>query len=498
MNKSRLPQPLRALAKTALPLLAAALVTNEASAQNNANANAAYSGYLSAFLVQNGSTAYFCNGLSDRSVAFMWGDAYMITGVEDAYDRNPSAASQQLISNLLNTFIANNGTSWSWDSWNDDCAWADIAFIRGYIITGNTAYLNDATANWNMVWNRSWDTSLGGGIWENTSNQTKAALSNDPMIIAGCYIYQSTGDSGYLTKCEQIYTWVRNNLLNTSVGNVNEALTSSGGLQSSDNAYNDGAFVNAADALYKITGTSQDYNDALLAANHLKNVFTPLYSPSGGSWADQAVRGVSRFARDNNLWSTYLPWLTSNCNAAWNNRRTDYNITWNNWEQPTTTVNSNTFGMDCLSAMVIQMVSQIDQKVGTHAIINQANGLAIDNGSSSAQNAGMIQWGPNGGLAQQWRFTQNSDTSWNITSVYSGQALDDPGSSTANGTQMIQWPENFGSNQKWWVDQQSNGNWKIWNQASSAALDDDSKTTNGTPLIQWTWQNAANQYWIIK
>jgi hypothetical protein len=45
----------------------------------------------------------------------------------------------------------NNGSDWSWDSWNDDCAWAEIAFIRGYIITGNNTYLNAATQNWNMV-----------------------------------------------------------------------------------------------------------------------------------------------------------------------------------------------------------------------------------------------------------------------------------------------------------------------------------------------------------
>ena len=135
---------------------------------------------------------------------------------------------------------------------------------------------------------------------------------------------------------------------------------------------------------------------------------------------------------------------------------------------------------------------------GVHYIVNQANGLAIDNASSSAQGAGMLQWGLNGGLQQQWTLTQNPDTSWNIISQYSGQALDDPGSSTANGTTMIQWGSNGGANQRWWVDKQSDGSYKIWNVSSSLALDDDNMSTNGTPLIQWTWNGGNNQRWHLQ
>ena len=135
---------------------------------------------------------------------------------------------------------------------------------------------------------------------------------------------------------------------------------------------------------------------------------------------------------------------------------------------------------------------------GTHPIVNEANGLAIDNGSSTTEDSGVMQWGPNGGTQQQWTFTQNSDMSWNLVNGYSGQLLDDPGGNTTNGTQMIQWPQNNGSNQHWWVDAQSDGSYRIWNVFSSLTLDDDSMSANGTPLIEWDWLNGSNQKWYLK
>jgi len=116
-----------------------------ARAQNSANADTVYNGWLNAYLIRSGGQTYFCNSLTDRSRAFMWGQAYMITGVEDAYEKNHAADRKQLVSDLLNTFIANEITpdpnkNLAWDSWDDDLAWAVIALIRGYQITGNTAF----------------------------------------------------------------------------------------------------------------------------------------------------------------------------------------------------------------------------------------------------------------------------------------------------------------------------------------------------------------------
>ncbi|BDI33542.1 hypothetical protein CCAX7_55930 [Capsulimonas corticalis] len=477
-----------------------------AHAQNGANADAAYNGWLNAYLIRSGGQTYFCNSLTDRSRAFMWGQAYMITGVEDAYDRTPSAANKQLISDLLNTFIANEITpdpnkNLAWDSWDDDLAWAVIALIRGYQDTGNTAYRDAAVTNWNVVYNRGWDSTYGGGIWENMGNVPaggKGGLSNWPMVIAGGFIYNSTGDSGILSKSQSIYAWARTHCYDPNSGRVYEGWNASG-IYGDDNAYNSGLLVNAANSLYKITNTSQYFSDAQTAAAHVINKYPILNEdhPANGDFGgDQFYRGLSLFARQNNLWNTYWQWLENNAASSWNNRRTDYNITWNNFTSPTTTGNLD--AMEAEGSVVVQAVSQISPITGVHTIFNQANGLVIDNASTTTQGAGMLQWGWNGGVQQKWIFSQNSDTSWNIINKYSGQSLDDPGGSTTNGTQIIQWGVNGASNQRWWVDQQSDGSYKIWNQSSSLALDDDNMSSNGAPLIQWTWNGGSNQKWYLK
>jgi len=490
-----------------LALVSIAFVDSPAvKAQNTNNADTVYNGWLNAYLIRSGGQTYFCNSLTDRSRAFMWGQAYMITGVEDAYDKNKAADRKQLVSDLLTTFIANEITpdknkNLAWDSWNDDLEWAIIALIRGYQITGNTAFRDAAVTNWNVVYNRGWDGTYGGGIWENMDNVPaggKCGLSNWPQVIAGCLIYASTNDATILSKTQSIYAWSRTHAYDPNSGRVYEG-TNATGLYGDDNAYNSGLLVNAAASLYRITRTSQDYTDAATAAAHVINKYPVLNEdhPANGDFGgDQFYRGLSLFARQNNLWNTYWQWLENNCASAWNHRRTDYNLTWNNFTSNTPTGNLD--AMEAEGSVVVQAVTQINPIGGEHFIFNQANGLVIDNGSTTTQGAGMLQWGWNSGVQQTWVFTQNSDTSWNIINKYSGQALDDPNSSTTNGTRMIQWGANGGSNQRWWVDQQPDGSYKIWNQFSSLALDDDNLTANGTPLIQWTWNGGSNQKWYLK
>ncbi|MEO7716408.1 MAG: RICIN domain-containing protein [Capsulimonas sp.] len=477
-----------------------------AHAQNSANADTVYNGWLNAYLIRSGGQTYFCNSLTDRSRAFMWGQAYMITGVEDAYDKNKAADRKQLVTDLLNTFIANEITpdtnkNLAWDSWNDDLAWAIIALIRGYQITGNTAYRDAAVTNWNVVYNRGWDNTFGGGIWENMDNVPaggKGGLSNWPMVIAGGLIYDSTGDATILSKSQSIYAWARSHAYDPNNGRVYEGWNSTG-IYGDDNAYNSGLLVNSANALYKITRTTQYYNDAVTAAAHVINKYPILNEdhPANGDFGgDQFYRGLSLFARQNNLWNTYWQWLENNAASAWNNRRTDSNVSWNNFTSPTTT--GNLRAMEAEGSVVVQAVSQINPISGVHTIFNQANGLVIDNASTNTQGAGVIQWGWNSGSAQKWIFTQNSDSSWSIVNKYSGQGLDNA-NSTSNGTQIIQWGASSGNNnQRWWVDQQSDGSYKIWNKANSLALDNNNMNTNAASLIQWGWNGGANQRWYLK
>jgi hypothetical protein len=509
--------------KLRLGLIAACAIvgcglSEHAAAQSQSpNAAAAINAFNNAFLVTSGNSAYYKQALNNGNADGTWVASLDIQGEEDAYEVSGSAASRTLVNNLCATWLVNTPPPWAWDGWNDDIGWFTITLARGYQMTGTANFLTQAEYGFNFAYNRGWDTQFnGGGIWEQQPANMppgqladKEALSNDSLGKVACMIYQSTGDSGYLTKAEQIYDWVWHHIYNPSTGQVYTGIAQNGTVNTGTAVYNQGTFIDFANLLYEITGNVNYLNDAKKAIQFTQNNLTSGGILSNGAtylntWADEFARGIGHVCRYTpSLWSTYYPFMINNANAAWNNRRTDYNITWNAWNQATPIVN-NQIPSQCVSAVAMQQFTPATQPgsgggiAGTHVIINQANGLAIDNGSSTTQGAGMLQWGSNGGSQQKWNFTQNSDTSWNIINQYSGQALDDPGSSTANGTRMVQWGSNGGSNQKWWVDVQSNGHYKIWNQASSAALDNDNQTTNGTPLIQWGWNGGANQLWILQ
>jgi Glycosyl hydrolase family 76 len=199
-------------------ILSGLIASTEAKAQNAA---AAYSAYNSAFLVTSGpyySTTLLSQGTTE---AKMYTAANDIEVAEDAYQYSHSQADQTLVVGLLNRFLVTNGTDWSYDTWNDDIGWMTNIFVRGYQLTGQANYLTEAENEWNMAYNRGWDSSLGGGIWENQSKPDKEALSNDNFIFEAVQLYQLTGDSTYLTKAEAIYAWVRANLVNTTTSNNN-------------------------------------------------------------------------------------------------------------------------------------------------------------------------------------------------------------------------------------------------------------------------------------
>jgi predicted alpha-1,6-mannanase (GH76 family) len=320
-------------------------------------AEKAYQGYLNAFLVRSNGQTYLVDGIAKRDKAYFWGQAFMITSLIDAYEENQSETRKQLIIDMINSFLIQETHDWSWNSWSDDIAWACIAMSRAYQITGNETYKTVAVNNWKFGFERGWDNFLGGGVWENMDKHTKAALSNNPMIISGMTLYETTGDAYFLNNSKRIYEWFRNSgIYNPTTGVVNEAKVNDGTIQYSDHPYNTGSFINAAATLYKHTKIASYLSDAQRAADHVVSAF-PILTEEG----DGAIRGIAKLARENGLEWKYYPWLLKQCENAWKNRRTDYNITNNNWT--TKTGNVEQFAMQCVSALTVQMVTPEVQSI---------------------------------------------------------------------------------------------------------------------------------------
>jgi MYXO-CTERM domain-containing protein len=484
-------------------------------------ADDAFSAWNAAFLVtSNGQTYYSTTVVSagtERSGT--WVGALDIAVAEDVYQRTHSAQSRQLVSDLVTTFIAKEGTDWKGDTWDDDIAWMVIAVLRGYQITGNEQFLTVATNAWNMAYDRGWDTTYGGGgVWEDMGHVTpwnqpsKCNLSNNPLIKMGLVLYQMTGDSTYLDKCKGMYAWIRKNLFDATTGLVNECLAfktvadTTGFVQTSDNAYNSGSFLEAADDLYRITGDPSYYDDAVLAITHRLAKEPILHDGGQGErqWGYRFVKGLSEFATYNNQWSKYQTWLENNANAAWA-QRDALNITWNDWTKPTPLPGANGVTHDndvvplCTSsaAAIWQVLqpSTVPAFSGDYELQNVASSLSLSV-SGAASGSAVMQTAFNGDSASLWTFVPSAGGYYEIQNVSSGLLLDVAADSYKLGANIVQAaaePHAQGNDQ-WLPVANADGTYSFYSLSSVLALDNPaSSMAAGTQLDQWAGNGTTAQ-----
>lgn len=522
MFTRRLHRPvLVALAASALTL--SALAAGGAQASNVADtdhvADASFAAFNANFLYRGEGKTYYTNTLLSKghNRAGTWTGALDIAVAEDVYQRTHSSADRQLVSDLVTTFLAEENYDWKQDTWNDDIAWMVLTTIRGYQTVGNPAWLNQAVYGWNMAYDRGWTASIGGGgIWEDMNSLvtgdgtgSKCALSNNPMVTAALSLYQITGDDKYLAKAKGIYAWVRNNLFNATTGRIDECISfprgaTVGTLQPSDNAYNSGSFIEAANYLYRVTGDSMYYNDALLAANHTVSSAPILHD--GGQrdtqWQYRFFRGLSEFCTDNNLCDKYNDYMVANAKAAWS-MRDSRNLTWNDWTKPTSVDNPDAFMMTSAVAIWQQLPSNSPPgfSAGQYRIQNVASGLTIGvQNNSTSSYAPVVQATDTGDESQTWTFVPASNGHITIRNARSGQLLNVAAASGALGQKVVQWPAQGirPSNDQWLPVQNSDGTWSFYNRNSQLALDNPgASTAAGTQLNQWAPNNTDAQKFVV-
>jgi hypothetical protein len=59
--------------------------------------------------------------------------------------------------------------------------------------------------------------------------------------------------------------------------------------------------------------------------------------------------------KDRGLQSSYLKWLQTNADAAWQNRRSSDNLAWSRWLEPTPT-NTPLYSWACSCSVVVMQV----------------------------------------------------------------------------------------------------------------------------------------------
>ncbi len=313
------------------------------SAVTTTDANAVTDAYNAAFFVLSGSNGTYKNDTTGGGFGF-WTGAEEIEMMEDAYERSKNPNYLTMVTQLINGFVNKNGSLWTGNGFNDDILWATIASARAYQLTGNTTFKTLAKNNFDAVYARAYDTTLGGGLWWSTAKSSKNSCVNGPGEIAACLLYTILNDSSYLTKAQSLYSWERSTLFNASTGSVYDHINADGTLSTVALTYNEGTFLGAGNYLYGITGTASYLSDAQLCASYTQahlcdsNGILPQYSSTGdlSGFNGIFIRWLGHMAKQQNLWANYYDWMATNAAAALGSRRSD-GLAWDQWKTATPT-----------------------------------------------------------------------------------------------------------------------------------------------------------------
>ena len=197
-----------------------------------------------------------------------WTDAEIMEVFIDAYERLGDPKYLTVAEQFYDGFIDRRGTEWSGNGFNDDILWMALATVRLYLNTGKAEHLAVAKQNFDMCYNRAWDTSvLNGGLWWTTDKLTKNGCVNGPGALAALKLYEATGDRAYYDKGKQIVDWMIAELYVADTGELYDNIHRNGTITHWINTGNQGNLVGACAMLYQHTGDQKYLNVAKKAAD---------------------------------------------------------------------------------------------------------------------------------------------------------------------------------------------------------------------------------------
>src|SRR6185295_16216982 len=124
------------------------------------------------------------------------------------------------------------------------------------------------------------------------------------------------------------------------------------------------------------------------------------------------ARWMARFAKDQNLWPAFGPWLTTNANAAWSVRNTN-NLAWQKWKTPLGTNIPGDWG--CSASVVIMQVA--DPSPADELQITPAAGFTAVSQRSLTPNPTSITLGLSNTGASSLNWSLASTSAWLVVST---------------------------------------------------------------------------------
>jgi len=318
-----------------------------------------------------------------------WWEAQLWETVMDIYERTGSSTHLQMIADVYDGFFAQY-PNWQDNQFNDDIGWWSLGCLRAYELTGETRYKDQAKSMFDYIYNNSYDTTFGGGIWWNRKGflPQKNVATNATAAIIAVKLYHAFNDSTYLTKATNLYNWVNSNLYSGSANGkvydnmhyVNYASSGTVVTEKWEFSYNQGVFLYASYKMHQETGNSAYLNNALAAADWYINNMSYDGTCNYEGDADQPAfrilfnRLLSKFANESKQ-TQYIKFLQNNATQAFNHRRASDGIIGYDWNStPDSSYISSTAAAAGVS--ILQLTAP-----------DNNNGLVIGNGVFEAENA---------------------------------------------------------------------------------------------------------------
>ncbi|HEY8748619.1 MAG TPA: glycoside hydrolase family 76 protein [Tepidisphaeraceae bacterium] len=276
--------------------------------------------------------------------ADFWFAAQLWDTVMDQYDRTGSAEVKKQINDVYDGFIKAN-PDWTKNKYNDDIMWWTIACARAYVITGDDRYLKKAKISFDFVYDNFTDDKMGGGVYWINQRTSKNTCVNCPAIIAAARLSVLLKDAKYLEKAKSLYAWQKKTLTD-GTGKVFDSLNFNQArgttrVNRGSLTYNQGTYIGAGVLLYQQTKDQTYLDDAIKTAEWTKTtlcVTDQRILKSEGRGDGGAFKGI--FARYMKLLinecgrTEFLPWMKTNADVAWSNRRPADNIMGDSWNTP--------------------------------------------------------------------------------------------------------------------------------------------------------------------
>ena len=152
-----------------------------------------------------------------------WNSANALTSLIDYMSVTKDRRHRWVVANTFEKGRSARGGDFT-NNYMDDTGWWALAWIRAYDLTHRQRYLRTAQVDVDHMWSHH-DDVCGGGVWWNTAERYKNAITNELFIKAAAELHtRIDGDRSYLRKSLRTWRWFKRSGMINGERLVNDGL----------------------------------------------------------------------------------------------------------------------------------------------------------------------------------------------------------------------------------------------------------------------------------